>query len=143
MPGHELSQVIRQIRETRGLSKSAFGRVVGVDHSVVSRWETGQRRPSLDTLRHLAVMLRLSAGERLALAVAAIGWPDGALDYGTATTRGYATSTALGEGGWARIWVTAEEAWDLAALLVTTAMDSGREQFRDVDLRLVTEGQSS
>lgn len=41
-------------RERAGLSQSAVARAVGVDHSTVSRWESGSRTPSVPQLIAIA-----------------------------------------------------------------------------------------
>lgn len=129
-----LGSLLRQIREARGLSQSALGRAVGVDHSLVSRWERGQRQPSLDTLRHLAVMLRLTAGERLALAMAALGSGDPApryasFDHGEVTVscgrnhlRLFVAAEDVRISGEVSLPLRRSEAWELAAVLVAAAI---------------------
>lgn len=53
---------IRRWRRLRGHSVCGLARAVGVSHSTVSRWESGQRRP---TLPHLIALGRIfGAGAR-------------------------------------------------------------------------------
>ncbi len=53
---------IRRWRHLRGHSVTGLARAVGVSHSTVSRWESGQRRP---TLPHLIALGRIfGAGAR-------------------------------------------------------------------------------
>ena len=53
---------IRRWRRLRGHSVTGLARAVGVSHSTVSRWESGQRRP---TLPHLIALGRIfGAGAR-------------------------------------------------------------------------------
>lgn len=125
-----LGGILRQIREARGLSRSALGQLVGVHPSAVSRWERGQRQPSLDTLRHLAAMLRLTAGERLALAMAALGPNDrlpsyASFDHGEAdVSRGsdhlrlFLAAEDTFISGEISLPLRPSEAWELAALLL-------------------------
>jgi putative transcriptional regulator len=36
---------IRELRERMGISQTEFGKLIGVDQKVVSRWERGENRP--------------------------------------------------------------------------------------------------
>jgi Helix-turn-helix domain len=50
---------LRRIREARRLPQRTLGRAAGVDHSRVSRWESGVRSPSARQLGRAAVALGL------------------------------------------------------------------------------------
>ena len=38
---------IRELRKLRGLSQEELARIVGVERSTVSKWETGEAKPVL------------------------------------------------------------------------------------------------
>lgn len=51
---------VRQAREAKGLTQWRLAELVGVDHSMVNRIESGQRMPSMDLANRLADVLGLS-----------------------------------------------------------------------------------
>jgi DNA-binding transcriptional regulator YiaG len=52
----------RRIREAAGLSLQEVGEVVGTSSAALSRWETGQRRPTgRAALRYARLLARLSS----------------------------------------------------------------------------------
>jgi len=53
----KLSARLREARGFAGLSQEALARAVGCSASVVPKWESGNRRPSLTMLRKLAAAL--------------------------------------------------------------------------------------
>lgn len=54
----------RRIREAAGLSLQEVGEVVGTSSAALSRWETGQRRPTgRAALRYARLLGRLSCSE--------------------------------------------------------------------------------
>jgi transcriptional regulator with XRE-family HTH domain len=48
--------VLRELRESSGLSRAQLGRCVGVDPRTVTKWESGSCRPSARSLRRLAAL---------------------------------------------------------------------------------------
>lgn len=48
---------IRRRRRERGLSQAALGAAIGRDHSTISRWESGERLPTLPALLALGLVL--------------------------------------------------------------------------------------
>ena len=133
-----IAAAIRRIRERRGLSQTALARLAGVDRSVVSRWEAGTRQPSLETLRHLALMARLTPEERLELAVALMDQDSGAdcaaeFDAGclavwpAAPGRARVTVRAIGELGEGEVVIILRktEVWRAALLLARAAARMG------------------
>lgn len=48
---------IRIYRKQKGLSQRALGKLIGVDHSHISKWETGSINPGADNLVKLAQVL--------------------------------------------------------------------------------------
>ena len=50
----DFAQVLREIRQKRGLSQEALAAVLGTSKQVVSRYELGQRTPKISTLKEWA-----------------------------------------------------------------------------------------
>lgn len=48
---------IRELRKLRGLSQEELARIVGVERSTVSKWETGEAKPRADLFVKLAKTL--------------------------------------------------------------------------------------
>ncbi len=48
---------LRRKRKERGLTLAELGRILGVTHQAVSRWEQGDASPSIDLLPLLAATL--------------------------------------------------------------------------------------
>jgi transcriptional regulator with XRE-family HTH domain len=51
---------IRIYRKQKGLSQRALGKLIGVDHSHISKWETGNINPGADNLIKLAQVFGVS-----------------------------------------------------------------------------------
>ena len=51
---------LRQLREERGLSRTAFAKKLGVSKETVYRYENNVQVPSLDRTKQIAVILRTS-----------------------------------------------------------------------------------
>lgn len=49
----DIPGLVRRVRRTRDLSQRDLAMVLGVDHSLVARWETGHREPRLGMFREL------------------------------------------------------------------------------------------
>lgn len=49
-----ISNAIRQVRIKAGLSQSQLAEKIGVKQKDISRWETGARKPKLETLQKIA-----------------------------------------------------------------------------------------
>jgi transcriptional regulator with XRE-family HTH domain len=67
----EFSLLLREFRIARGLSQSQLARAIGVDHSTISRFEGGERRPRRLTVLKLARALELDRAARLRLLASA------------------------------------------------------------------------
>uniref|UniRef100_A0A831X0P1 XRE family transcriptional regulator n=1 Tax=Thermorudis peleae TaxID=1382356 RepID=A0A831X0P1_9BACT len=71
---------LRRLREERGLSQSALARRARLDHTFISRLESGQREPSRESVEVLAAALGLAPPERqrllglAGLGLATSGW---------------------------------------------------------------------
>jgi transcriptional regulator with XRE-family HTH domain len=90
----EFARLLREVRTARGLSQSQLARAIGVDHSTISRFEGGERRPRRLTVLKLARALDLDRATLLRLLASA----------------GYApVSLELDDG--------LDVVWDLASLL--------------------------
>jgi len=57
----EFGNRLKQTREDRDLSQSALAKLVGLQPSAISHFETGRRLPSFDNIVKLVVVLRKSA----------------------------------------------------------------------------------
>lgn len=51
--------VVRELREQAGLTQDLLARLSGVHRSMISKYETGDRSPRLDTLQRLARAVEL------------------------------------------------------------------------------------
>lgn len=56
-----LGKAIRQVRELRGMSQAALGKIAGLEGNSVALIERGQRGVSMDTLNELADALEVPA----------------------------------------------------------------------------------
>ncbi len=61
MPRHKL----RFTRELMGLKQGQIAKFLGIDASLVSRWEKGSRNPNSEHRKKLAELLRVDDPERL------------------------------------------------------------------------------
>lgn len=68
--------VLRDLRAQRHLSQSELTRRADVDHSSVSRIESGSRAPSLDMVNRLSTALDLTIDDHNRLLIAAGFMPD-------------------------------------------------------------------
>jgi transcriptional regulator with XRE-family HTH domain len=73
-PG-DLPMVLRELRESSGLSRAQLGRCVGVDPRTVTKWESGSCRPSARSLRRLAALFGVPV-HHLARVHAGADWSD-------------------------------------------------------------------
>ena len=55
-----LAGSITEARTRANINKSTLARLVGVVPSAVTRWENGERRPSLDNLVAMSIVLETS-----------------------------------------------------------------------------------
>jgi len=62
---HSIAELLKKRREELGLSRRELGRRVGINHSLISRMETGQQRVSLKTLERIAAALDMRLRVRL------------------------------------------------------------------------------
>jgi transcriptional regulator with XRE-family HTH domain len=65
MGNKSIGAVLRELRHKRNLTIVQLGQAAGVDASVISRAETGQRSPTSDTLIKLAGPLSASITDLL------------------------------------------------------------------------------
>ena len=54
---------LRELREKKGISQYELARRLGVDHSSISMYESGRRRPNYERLAVLAEIFDLSMAE--------------------------------------------------------------------------------
>ena len=55
-----VGKIIKQERTKRGWSQSELGRLLHIDKTSVSRWESGEREPGLDALSRIAAVMELN-----------------------------------------------------------------------------------
>ena len=56
---------LRLLREKQGISVATLATIMGVAVNTVSRWETGNREPGLNTIKKLAEVLNCTVDELL------------------------------------------------------------------------------
>ncbi len=66
MRDYQFGEFIYKLRSEHGLSQSKLGALVDVSNKAVSKWENGVSKPSMDTLKALAVIFHVSVEELLA-----------------------------------------------------------------------------
>lgn len=79
MGERSFAELLRWYRERTGVSQARLARLVGVDHSYVSRLERGERRPSRDLVVRIADALSLPAADASAL-LSSAGFSPSVLD---------------------------------------------------------------
>lgn len=57
----KFSERLKELRQEKNLSTRALAQAIGVSNSVISKWEKGQRTPTIDNLYNLAVFFGVSA----------------------------------------------------------------------------------
>ncbi len=65
MNDYKFGNYIFELRNRAGLSQSELARDVGVTNKAVSKWEVGKSKPSVETIRKLAALFRVSVDELL------------------------------------------------------------------------------
>ena len=63
----ELAGLIYTRRKAKGLSQEQLAESLGVARQTVSKWETGETLPDVESLRKLAIVLGFSADEALGI----------------------------------------------------------------------------
>lgn len=63
----ELAELIYARRKAKGLSQEQLAESLGVARQTVSKWETGETLPDVESLRKLAIVLGFSADEALGI----------------------------------------------------------------------------
>lgn len=58
---------LKAARKAAGLTQKQFADSLGVYQKDISRWETGEVSPSIETLREICIQLNASADELLEL----------------------------------------------------------------------------
>jgi transcriptional regulator with XRE-family HTH domain len=72
---HSFGSLLKELRESRGLSQSELGRRCGMSHATISRLESGGRMPSRTMVSRLARAMSLSHAEAGRLFAVAGFWP--------------------------------------------------------------------
>ena len=65
MRDYDFGEKIARLRTGLGLSQNQLATKLGVSNKAVSKWETGQAKPKLDTLRQLSLLFGVSVDELL------------------------------------------------------------------------------
>ena len=60
-----MKELIKQIREAKGMSQAEFARAIGVSQSAISRIESGERMPGRDTMAGLFAITSGQLRQRL------------------------------------------------------------------------------
>ena len=56
---------LRKIRENKRMTQAELAVQVGVKPNTISQWESGSRKPDIDTVLHLATILNCTVDELL------------------------------------------------------------------------------
>jgi transcriptional regulator with XRE-family HTH domain len=67
---------IEEYKRRKGWNSAEFAKEAGVDHSVLSRWRDGRRRPRPEVLERMATKLGVDREELLRLAGYGLGGPE-------------------------------------------------------------------
>lgn len=59
----EFYERLKQLRKEKGLTQQELGEELYVNRSVISRWENGERYPSVEDLKNIALFFRVSVDE--------------------------------------------------------------------------------
>lgn len=62
-----LGDELRRLRRAAGIEIAQLAMVLGVSRPTISRWETGTRRPDIQTVARFLDVVRATPDERLAL----------------------------------------------------------------------------
>lgn len=57
----EFSEIITALRIEANLSRKKMAEKLGVTQSCIGYWENGKKKPSYDLLRHICIVLNVSA----------------------------------------------------------------------------------
>lgn len=66
-PKQAFGKILRDARETKGVSQEQLGYASGYHRTYISLLERGIKSPSLDTIFHLAVALKVAPSKMIAL----------------------------------------------------------------------------
>ena len=61
----EIREILKRLREKRGLTQEQLAEKVMVTRQAVSRWETGETQPNTDTLKLLSLLFDVSVNTLL------------------------------------------------------------------------------
>lgn len=59
------AEIIKQLREKKGLTQSGLAKIIGVSDKAVSKWETGKGLPDISLIEPLSAALSVSVAELL------------------------------------------------------------------------------
>ena len=61
----DLGKNIKEMRRKKGLTQEELGKRIGVEKSAISRWENGDRKPNIDHINNIALVLEIPLGALL------------------------------------------------------------------------------
>jgi transcriptional regulator with XRE-family HTH domain len=61
----DLGKNIKEMRRRRGLTQEELGKIIGVEKSTISRWESGDRKLNIDHIKNIALVLEIPLGALL------------------------------------------------------------------------------
>lgn len=67
MSESKLGSFIYQLRKREGLSQTEFADKLGVTNKAISKWETGNAKPAVTTLRRLSILFDIPIEKLLIL----------------------------------------------------------------------------
>ncbi|MBR0466409.1 MAG: helix-turn-helix domain-containing protein [Clostridia bacterium] len=59
------AEIIKQLREKKGLTQSGLAKIIGVSDKAISKWETGKGLPDISLIEPLSAALSVSVAELL------------------------------------------------------------------------------
>lgn len=59
------AEIIKQLREKKGLTQSGLAKIIGVSDKAVSKWETGKGLPDISLIEPLSAALSVSTWQRI------------------------------------------------------------------------------
>lgn len=65
MNDYRFGNYIYELRKRNGMSQSKLAEAVGVTNKAVSKWENGKSKPSINVIRKLSALFKVSVDEFL------------------------------------------------------------------------------
>jgi len=71
----KLQNAILEVRTKQGLKQEEFAEKLNVTRQAVSRWETGETTPTIDTLKKITELFKVDICEMLGTTCQSCSWP--------------------------------------------------------------------